>query len=157
MPAASHPIPSQDRNHAPRRIASTTTPFSQGFRFLFRPITNANPARAWAQRGTKVNTTSHIIMVTTRYSNKRVSTSQQNLCQVQPRSTREHRELIDVKTMRLLIQTINSTVVIVSIHVLSGVLPVFQNLNCLNYKLQRELSDLCAAHPPKTTYWWDTG
>ena len=36
VPAASHPIPSSDRNHAPKRIASTTTPCSQGFRFLYR-------------------------------------------------------------------------------------------------------------------------
>ena len=35
MPAARHPIPSPDRNHAPKRIASTT-PYSQGFRFLYR-------------------------------------------------------------------------------------------------------------------------
>ena len=35
MPAASHPTPSPDRNHAPKRIASTT-PYSQGFRFLYR-------------------------------------------------------------------------------------------------------------------------
>ena len=35
MPAASHSIPSPDRHHAPKRIASTT-PYSQGFRFLYR-------------------------------------------------------------------------------------------------------------------------
>ena len=35
VPAASHPIPSPDRNHAPKRIASTT-PYFQGFRFLYR-------------------------------------------------------------------------------------------------------------------------
>ena len=35
MPAASHPVPSPDRNHAPIRRASTTR-YSQGFRFLFR-------------------------------------------------------------------------------------------------------------------------
>ena len=35
MPAASHPKPSPDRNHAPKRIGSTT-PYSQGFRFLYR-------------------------------------------------------------------------------------------------------------------------
>ena len=33
MPAASHPITSPDRNHTPKRIASTT-PYSQGPRFL---------------------------------------------------------------------------------------------------------------------------
>ena len=36
MPAASHPIPSPDRNHAPKRIASTTPYYSQGVRFLYR-------------------------------------------------------------------------------------------------------------------------
>ena len=35
VPAASHPIPSPDRNHAPKRIASTT-PYSQGFRLFYR-------------------------------------------------------------------------------------------------------------------------
>ena len=35
MPVGSHPIPSPNRKHAPRRIASTT-PYSQGFRLLFR-------------------------------------------------------------------------------------------------------------------------
>ena len=35
VPAASHPIPSSDRNHAPKRIASTTS-YSQNFRFLYR-------------------------------------------------------------------------------------------------------------------------
>ena len=35
VPAASHPVPSPDRNHAPKRIASTA-PYSQGFRLLYR-------------------------------------------------------------------------------------------------------------------------
>ena len=35
MPAASHPVPSPDRNHAPKRIVSIS-PYSQGFRFLYR-------------------------------------------------------------------------------------------------------------------------
>ena len=35
VPAASHPITSPDRNHASKRIASTT-PYSQGFRFFYR-------------------------------------------------------------------------------------------------------------------------
>ena len=34
VPSASHPIPYPDRNHAPKRITSTT-PYSQGFRFLY--------------------------------------------------------------------------------------------------------------------------
>ena len=36
VPAASHPIPSPDRSHAPKRVVSTTTRYSQGFRFLYR-------------------------------------------------------------------------------------------------------------------------
>ena len=36
MLTASRPISSPDRNDARRRIASTTTPHSQGFRFLYR-------------------------------------------------------------------------------------------------------------------------
>ena len=37
VPAPSHPITSPDRNHTtPKRIASTTVPYSQGFRFLYR-------------------------------------------------------------------------------------------------------------------------
>ena len=35
MPAASHPVASPDRNHAPKRMASTT-PYSPRFRFLYR-------------------------------------------------------------------------------------------------------------------------
>ena len=36
MPAASYPIPSPDRNHAPTKRLASTTPYSQGFRFLNR-------------------------------------------------------------------------------------------------------------------------
>ena len=112
-------------SHIQRILLATEETATQRVRHI--DLSNTNPARGHKE----VRRSTGHIMVTTSYSNHQGSKSRHNPCQVGPPETIENlsasRRCLGVRIKEKL----------------SGVLPVFQNLN---YKVQRRLSDVLPLH-----------